>query len=95
MEKRSEIRIIWSERGEKGRERRVSKGSNYLTILVIEAREWNRQEKRREGKKVGAGGLGSLFITALHFVPRVKIIRGSDGALAVLSMEFRFLGGNV
>lgn len=54
----------------------------------------NRQEKRRERKKVRERE-GSLFITAVHFVPRVKIIRRSDGAPAVLSMEFRFLGENV
>lgn len=53
-------------------------------------------DRRKEGRKGAKGARGgSFFITAMHFVPRVKIIRKSDGAPAVLSIEFRFLGENV
>jgi len=50
-----------------------------------------RREREREREREKGEGR-SLFITAAHFVPRAKIIRRSDGAPVVLSMEFRFLG---
>lgn len=98
MGKKSEMRVIQSER--KKKEENIKSGKGITTSLFSRSKctngtTVNRQKKRGERKKVKEGGGGSLFITAVHFVPRVKIIRRDDGAPAVLSMEFRFLGENV
>jgi len=64
-----------------------SKRANGTTVNSTGGKTKTKTKKKKKKRK-----RGSLFITAVHFVPRTKITRRGDGASVVLSMEFRFPG---
>jgi len=66
-----------------------SKRANGTTVNSTGGKTKTKTKKKKKKKKRKRG---SLFITAVHFVPRTKITRRGDGASVVLSMEFRFPG---
>jgi len=67
-----------------------SKRANGTTVNSTGGKTKTKTKKKKKKKKKRKRG--SLFITAVHFVPRTKITRRGDGASVVLSMEFRFPG---
>lgn len=71
---------------------RSAKMERQLIDRERRADDGRKKEQVEEEERKRTGWDHFLSLRAVHFVPRAKIIRRSDGAAAVLSMEFRFLG---